>query len=262
MSPPPAQSTVPFAIIVPTVYGQMLVNRHDINQTNALVKTGRAIDHRDIVMVLQILQLLGTDVTALDVGANFGTYSMAMAKAVGPHGKVHAFEPQRLIYNLLVGSVALNSLTNVYCHNVALGEREDRIEIPQFDYDQPLNFGSVEFTPEQNEKLAQTRGHNPDRVEYVPLATIDSYDFPKVHLIKLDAEGMELQVLRGATETIRRCRPVLYVEFVKADREALRRAILKLDYVVHENNMNYLCIPIELSNDILVSPAPPDGPTA
>ncbi len=260
MSSPPPQPLVPFTVVVPTVYGQMLVNRHDINQTNALFKTGVSIDHNEIVMLAQILQLLGTGLTVLDVGANFGTFAIALSRVVGPNGQVHAFEPQRLIYNMLIGSVALNSLTNVYGHNVAVGDREDRIEIPQFDYNHPLNFGSIEFAPEQGEKLTQTRGHDPAKVEYVPLTTIDRFEFPKVHLIKVDAEGMELQVLGGALQTIRRCRPVLYAEYAKGDREALRRAILKLDYVVHENAMNYLCIPVELSNDIQISCASSNEP--
>ena len=206
---------VPFTTVVPTAYGQMLVNRYDINQTEALFRTGKAIDHDEIMMLARILGMLGTDRTVLDVGANFGTYSIALAAAVGQNGKVHAFEPQRLIYNLLVGSVALNALTNVYCHNVALGDREGRVEVPQYDYSRPMNFGSVEFGGQQSEKLSQDRGHDPAKGEFVPLKTIDSFEFPKAHLMKIDVEGMELQVLRGSEQTIRRRRPVIFVEYLK-----------------------------------------------
>ncbi len=257
MNRAPTPPAVPFTIIVPTVYGQMMVNRHDINQTNALFKTGHAIDHNDIIILSQVLQRLGADQVVLDVGANFGTYSIALSRVVGPNGQVHAFEPQRLIYNLLVGSVALNSLTNVYCHNVALGGQEGRVEIPQFDYNQPLNFGSIEFTAEQREQLTQPRGHDPAKAEFVPLTTIDHFQFPKVSLMKVDAEGMELQVLRGSMETIGRCRPVLYVEHLKTDREALRQCIVELGYVVHPNELNYLCIPTELTSVIQVTSGPP-----
>jgi FkbM family methyltransferase len=257
MSRAPTPPAVPFTIIVPTVYGQMMVNRHDINQTNKLFKTGLAVEHNDIVMLSQLLQGLGVDHVVLDVGANFGVYSIAMSRVVGPNGQVHAFEPQRLIYNLLVGSVALNSLTNVYCHNVAVGEREGRVEIPQFDYNQPLNFGSIEFTGEQREQLTQARGHDPARAEFVPLTTIDRFQFPKVSLMKVDVEGMELQVLRGSMKTIRRCRPLLYVEHLKTDREALRQCIMELGYVVHQNDLNFLGIPTELTSVIQVTSGPP-----
>ena len=246
---------VPFTAIVPTAYGQMMVNRYDINQTMALLTTGKAIDHDEIALLTRVLRMLGPNPTVLDIGANFGTYSLALAAVVGPSGKVQAFEPQRLIYNLLVGSVALDSLTNVYCHNVALGDREGRVEIPQYDYNRPMNFGSVEFTGEQSEHLAQARGHDPAKAEFVPLTTIDALDFPKADLMKIDVEGMELQVLQGGRQTIGRCRPVLFVEHLKNDREKLRKAILSLDYVVYqkERGMNFLCVPTEMKDRIQIN---------
>src|ERR1700728_65305 len=99
---------MPFTVLVPTAYGQMLVNRYDVNQTNALFKTGFAVDHAEIALLTQVLQLLGSDLTVVDVGANFGTYTLALARCVGARGKVHAFEPQRTIFHMLAGSVALN----------------------------------------------------------------------------------------------------------------------------------------------------------
>lgn len=245
---------LPFSIVVPTIYGQMIVNRNDINQTNALLKTGRAIDHDEIELLSHILSLIGNDLTVIDVGANFGTYSLGLASRVGTRGKIHAFEPQRIIFNMLAGSVALNALTNVYCYNIALGDREGSIEIPQFDYAKPLNFGSVEFGAEQREALTQARAYDSAAVEHVPLATIDQFAFPHVHLMKIDAEGMELEVLAGARETIERCRPVLYVEFIKVDSAVLRECIASLDYAIHPVGMNYLCIPSELASRICFPP--------
>ena len=177
---------IPFSITLPTAYGQMIVNRNDINQSNALFKTGRAIDHDEIMLLSQILGSLGTELTVVDIGANFGTYSLGLASAVGSKGRVHAFEPQRIIFNMLAGSVALNSLTNVYCYNQAVGSTIGSIEIPQFDYFQPLNFGSVEFGQAQREPLSQRRQYDgvSDRV---PLTTIDHFAFDRVDLIKIDA---------------------------------------------------------------------------
>jgi FkbM family methyltransferase len=257
MSQIPAAPAVPFTVILPTVFGPMLVNRYDDYQSNPLFKTGRPSDHDEIVMLGKILNFLGTDLTVLDVGANIGTYSLALAQVVGPHGKIHAFEPQRLIFNLLVGTVAINSLQNAYCYNIALSDREGRIEIPQFDYNQPMNFGSVEFAPEQSEQLPQTRGHDPAKIDFVPLKTIDSFEFPSVNLIKIDAEGMEPMVIQGAAQTIRRCRPIMYVEYMKCDREALQQTITQFDYAVNIVGLNFLCVPRERSSDIRIEPASP-----
>ena len=84
----------------------MIVNRNDINQTNALVETGRAFDHDSIESPAQILRECGPNPVLLDIGANLGTYSLGLAPDVGPDGRIHAFEPQRIIFNMLAGSVA------------------------------------------------------------------------------------------------------------------------------------------------------------
>lgn len=265
-SPPqqqPPQQLVqpPYSIVVPTLYGQMIVNRHDINQTNALFKTGAAIDHNDIVLMAQMLRLLGPDPLVIDVGANFGTYTLALAHTVGPRGKVHASEPQRIIFNMLCGSVALNALGNVYVHNMAVGKIEGQVEIPQFDYTRPLNFGSVEFGgAEQREKLTQQRGHDPQRAEYVPLTTIDRFNFQNLRLMKIDAEGMELDVLEGADATLRRCRPVLFVEFLKSDKAALRGRVESLEYDVYESGINLLGVPKELADKFQIKVQPTAAP--
>jgi FkbM family methyltransferase len=242
----------PFSIVVPTVYGQMILNRNDINQTNALLRTGRSLDDDEITMLARIMAVLPVNPVVIDVGANFGAFALGLSHVVGPLGTVHAFEPQRIIFNMLAGSVALNSMLNVRCYNMAVGDHEGRVEIPQFDYSQPLNFGSVEFGGEQREKLTQPRQHDPNRLEFVPLTTLDHFNFERVDVLKIDVEGMEMQVLAGATETIRRCRPVMFVEFLKVDQNALRQRIMDFGYVVYGNKINFLCVPSERREQIQI----------
>ncbi|WP_158802903.1 FkbM family methyltransferase [Acidisoma sp. L85] len=243
---------LPFSFVAPTVYGQMILSRYDINQTGALLRTGAAEGHGDIELMRSILATIEAPHVFVDVGANVGAYSLGLTSAIGSQGKIYAFEPQRIIFNMLAGTMALNGVTNVFCHNIALGEREDLIEIPQFDYDKSLNFGSIEFGPQQKEALSQTRGKNPEKIEYVRLATLDSFEFTNVNLLKIDAEGMEMQILEGANQTISNCRPVMYIEFFKSDRTALQQKIISHDYDVHVNGVNFLCIPRERSADIRV----------
>lgn len=255
--PPPAPWFAParplsFTLIVPTVYGQMLVNRNDINQTNALFKTGQAIDHSEIELLAAILGLAPPDPIVVDVGANIGTYTLRLAAVAGPRGRVHCFEPQRILCNMIAGSTVLNGLTNVICHTMAVGAHEGALEVPQFDYHRPLNFGSVEFGPEQREPLDQPRGHDPLLREFVPVTTLDRFGFGRLDLVKIDAEGMENEVLEGATETLKRCRPVLYVEFQKSDYAALKTRLQGLGYTLYPVQMNFLCVPAELSQRFTV----------
>lgn len=238
-------SILPYTAIVPTLYGHMLINRYDIDQSNALFKTGGAPEHGEILLLCRILDLLpdtGRKVF-VDVGANTGTHTLGVAKHLGQNGTVHSFEPQRLMFQMICGSAALNSMTNIHCHNVAVGAEMGRIEVPQYDYFQPLNFGSIEFGREQKEPLHQQRGNDPDRTEHVPRITIDSFGFPALHLMKVDTEGMEFEVLAGAAETIARCAPVMFLEYLKVDAPALAHVLKDMGYALFDVRPNYLCIP-------------------
>ena len=151
---------------------------------------------------LQVLtDVLRPGNTAVDVGANVGVHSVRMAQAVGRAGKVIAFEPQRRIFQILCANLALNALPNVHALNAASGAQAGQIVVPPIDYaaEGAFNFGGLELG-------AWADG------EAVPVIPVDSLGLANCHFIKVDVEGMELQVLQGAAVTVGRCRPVLYVE--------------------------------------------------
>ena len=60
-----ARPPLPYTVIVPTAYGQMILNRNDINQTNMLFKSGIAVDHKEIMLLANIFRLLGPGLTFL-----------------------------------------------------------------------------------------------------------------------------------------------------------------------------------------------------
>src|SRR5262252_8072234 len=67
-------------------------------------------------------QILHPGMTAMDVGANIGAHTIFMAKTVGPNGRVFAVEPQRQLYQMLQGNLALNEITNTFVMHGALGK--------------------------------------------------------------------------------------------------------------------------------------------
>ena len=81
--------------------------------------------------------------TVLDVGANIGAHTVDLSRLVGPAGIVHAFEPQRLIFQLLCANVALNSCTNVFTHQAAVGAANDTLVVPWLDPAEPHNYGGL-----------------------------------------------------------------------------------------------------------------------
>lgn len=236
-----------FTGLVHTEYGWMLVHRLDTAQTPYLSQTGKSINHDDIDKLVQIVRKKGYGSVFVDIGANFGCFSFAMRKFCQ---EVHAFEPQRIVHNMLAGSIALNGWLNVFSYNVALGDFNGEIEIPQFDYNKALSFGSIEFGDQQKENLAQERMHVEDRIEYTQIRQLDFYEFTRIDVLKIDAEGMEMDVLRGAIHTIDRCRPVMLIEHLKSNKEALAAALSVMSYAVQDVGIDFLCFPIERPNKV------------
>jgi hypothetical protein len=156
----------PYTIVLPTVYGNMLVNKFDINQTGALLQTGKAIDFEKVDFASQVCANAPEGAVALDIGANFGTYSLAMARTLSKKGgKVHSFEAQRIIFYMLCGSVSINALENCFPHFACVGNSNEEVPIPKFDYSSSLNFGSIEFgSHHQSESLHQLRGETNEYV--------------------------------------------------------------------------------------------------
>ena len=232
-----------YSEILSTEYGQMIVNKHDINQTNALRSTRKSLNHGDIMEIRNMMVALARPIVFVDAGANFGTFSLAMAQAVPPDSIIMAFEPQRILANMIAGSIALNSLNNVWCYNAALGAQNGKIEIPQFDYSLPLNFGSVEFSSKQTEPLQQIHGDDDDKREYVDVYALDSFELDKLDLLKIDVEGMEVDVIQGAAQTILRCKPVMFIEWIKSDSAAIERTVRSYGYTVEPFGSDLLCRP-------------------
>ena len=244
---------VPYTLVVPSMYGQVMVNRFDTNQTNALIKTGEAFDAGEIPLLQSMVQVLPAGQVFLDVGANFGLYSLAMAqtlKATG--GVVHAFEAQRVLFNMVCGSVALNSWENIFVHHVAVADHLGSIAIPKFDYRLITSFGSIEFGDQQREPLTQPRQAS---TEQVRVMTLDSLQLPRVDLIKMDIEGMEECALQGATQLISTHRPIAYVEWIKSDKQALVNYFVQQHYQVFASGGNLLCIPKDKAPKIVVEGA-------
>ncbi len=184
-------------------YGLMLFNTRDQYIGRALEYYGEYSQHEADLLA----QFISPGAVVIDAGANLGGLTLFFARAVGASGRVHAFEPQRVVFQTLCANMALNSLVNVHATQAALGERQGRINIDTPDYARENNFGG----------MALGEWHEG---EAVPLMCIDELALARCDLIKIDVEGMEEAVLNGAQATIARHRPLLYVENDRAEKVA------------------------------------------
>ena len=189
-------------------YGYVLYNRHDIVVGRMIEAYGEYFESE----VELFRQACRAGDVVLDVGANIGTHTLAMASLVGPQGRVFAFEAQRTVFQTLCANVALNSLDNVECVHAAVGATDGTIHLADLRTDVAQNFGAAD--------LSQIPGS-----VRTPLIALDTHlaGLARLRLAKIDVEGMELDVLRGAAETIKRLKPVLYLE---NDRPAKSEALI------------------------------------
>lgn len=126
--------------------------------------------------------------TAVDAGAHCGTWSMHM---VNRFSRLVAFEPVLEHRECLLKNVN-GSAGNVTLIACALGEKEGsiRMDVP------PGSSGGTHVAGDGD----------------IPLATLDSFKLTEVDFLKVDVEGFEYPLIKGAEQTIRRDRPVIVIE--------------------------------------------------
>jgi FkbM family methyltransferase len=199
--------------------------------------------------------------TVLDVGANIGVFTVALARMVTPAGSVLAFEPQQGVFDILSSNIESNCLNNITLYQSGVGRKAGSLSVPDQDYDTAGNFGGVELSTDTNTGKP------------IEITTIDSLGLTACHFIKIDVEGMEAEVLAGATNTITKLRPVLFVENDRKHKSVeLIKSLLDLNYRLYlhlaplfeANNFyknssnifgdsvsaNMLCLPNELEQNI------------
>ncbi len=132
----------------------------------------------------------------VEAGANIGALTVPMARIAG---RIFAFEPQTAICRTLCDNLAANGLGHALVFPEALGETQ-RIAYLSPD---AHNCGGVALS-DAGERA-------------VRVTTLDSHNLDRLDLLKADVEGMEVDVLLGARQTIARCRPLIYAEDDRAE---------------------------------------------
>jgi FkbM family methyltransferase len=180
----------------------------------------------------------------LDIGANLGSYSIPLANKFSQK-KFVLFEPQRIIFYQLCGNIFLNSLNNINALNMGLGRANDTYEATVSDYLNDHNIGAYSLSEEIQKNL---RGPNLGSKEIISISKLDNFNYSEICLIKIDVEGMELDVLYGGVGTLFRNNypPIIYeawdFDWYAEERNKLQKFLIDLGYVIFkfDKSFNYL----------------------
>ena len=240
-------------VMASTNHGNLIVNRHDYRMIDESKGYGvgfqilnkSCFDPEEVRFALALLdsrrKYFGDGVFAVDGGANIGVHTIEWSRHMHGWGRVLAFEAQEVVFYALAGNIAINNCLNARARNSALGASCGELEIPQPNYFSPASFGSLELRQSQtNEFIGQKVSYASEDCTMVPKVNLDSLQLPRLDLIKIDVEGMELEVLQGAQEVIRRLRPLMIIEAIKADRVALEAFLREMEYQVFPMGINLL----------------------
>jgi FkbM family methyltransferase len=145
----------------------------------------------------------------IDVGANVGSYTKVFSGCVGVEGSVHALEPVPETFGYLSYNMKKLGLKNVSLHNIAAAAKSGdlRMSIPRWQ----AGFSNIYEAQVNESGEVMVQGNRLD----------DLFAGMKPALIKIDVEGFEAEVIRGAETLLRSCHPALLIEVTSAEPESL-----------------------------------------
>jgi FkbM family methyltransferase len=183
----------------------------------------------------------GDGMVVIDCGANIGVLSIEWARFMTGWGRVISFEAQAKIFYALAGNIVLNNCLNIDAFHAAIGNKVGTMAVPEPNYLVPSSYGSLDLEERPNnmdigQKIDYAKTVNVD------LKTIDSLGLERVDFIKIDVEGMEEAVLEGAKVTIEELNPIIFVEILKSNPDAIHKKLSSLGYEIFPMGMNSLAV--------------------
>lgn len=235
-----------------TNHGSMLVNRFDYRLVGESgygvgfqLLNYSSFDPSEINIALQLLQTrrtnYGDGVVAIDCGANIGAHTIEWAKHMFGWGEVIAFEAQERIFYALAGNITLNNCFNARAIWAAVGSSTGEIGVPIPNYLTPSSFGSLEIRKKDTTEFIG-QDINYDKLMPTRMMPIDSLNLKRLDFIKIDIEGMEMEALLGAKNTIRENLPQLLIEKIKSNENDILDFLKNFGYKFFPLGINILAV--------------------
>lgn len=167
--------------------------------------------------MLNFIQKNITGGTMVDAGANFGNHAVFMAMFCRAN-IVHAFEPVKENYDHLVYNKNVNKIYNMHTHHCGLSDSNKTM------------FYNLDDEKRWSQVSLESAGANKISVIY-----LDFMEITNLTLLKIDVEGMERKVIKGAIATISKCRPEIFIEiWDAAEKQEIEKMIFPFGYKLIE----------------------------
>ena len=193
-------------------------------------------------------------INIIDCGSNIGSYSIFFSLFCNSN-TIYSFEAHPEIFNVLKLNIEKNNCKNIICQNIGISNKKSVLNLISFI---PNNKGAYWFWYKGEERITPYDSGYKDhksidnKTLFVNSDSIDNLVSDKIDFIKIDVEGMELEVLSGAKNTIKKHRPLIYVEgSIKTFRD--------LDVWILENKYNRLEKNLFKSHHYLLEPLNEDS---
>ena len=194
---------------------------------------------------------LNEGMTFVDIGANIGWFTLIAAKAVGPKGRVYAFEPRTYLYKYLLKSIKLNNFDWVKAYNYALGDKDQILHIGWGKKNENLGGTWLITSDEVRSELTE---HDFERIEVKRLDQL--LQNCSVDLIKIDIEGAEYLAIKGAEQIISESKPTILSEISPTLLKKIS-GITAEQYIDYMKRLGYECY--SLTNGTIGSPIIPNS---
>ncbi|MEO6220331.1 MAG: FkbM family methyltransferase [Ginsengibacter sp.] len=220
------------------LYTSGSIRNTTVDGINLKLDVSDTVGHSNYFSVDEPAQLLlfnyvKAGMNVIDIGANIGATTLNLAKTVGSTGKVFSFEPGPYNCQKASENISLNKLSNIKLINQGLGHEKTTAFLYNVN---PNNRGMQRLLKDNGKSVSYEKTE-------VEIDTLDNsmkkFNIPAPSFIKIDVEGYELNVLKGAIETITKYLPALFVELDDNNLQEqgstareLIQFLIKLDYKI------------------------------
>ncbi|MCA0431405.1 MAG: FkbM family methyltransferase [Bacteroidetes bacterium] len=150
-----------------------------------------------------LMRLIKPGDFVIDIGTNYGTTLLQFANLIGVNGKTFGFEPDPINFEICNQNIQLNHFTNLSVENIGLGNKEAEVNlVVDVDSNRGGNRISENIIGKESYQIKIVKFDN---------WVLDKM-LNKINLIKIDVEGYEMEVLKGAENSIKKYKPILFIE--------------------------------------------------